>query len=82
MSDQVQPRRRAVLAIVGIAVVAIVIGTVWYLTTPRFQDYVRARLVERLESVTGGRVEMGKVDWNLGKLSLVAHNVTIHEFVA
>ena len=78
MSDQVQPRRRAVPAIVGMVVVAIVIGTAWYLTSPRFQDFVRARLVERLESVTGGRVEMGKVDWNLGKLSLVAHNVTIH----
>ena len=78
MSEQVQPRRRVLLAIAGVVVVAIVIGTAWYLTSPRFQDFVRARLVERLESVTGGRVEMGKVDWNLGKLSLVAHGVTIH----
>ena len=78
MSDEVQPRRRAVLAIVGIVVVAIVIATAWYLTSPRFHDYVRARLVERLESITGGRVEMGEVDWNLRGLSLVAHNVTIH----
>jgi translocation and assembly module TamB len=78
MSDEIQPRRRTVLAIVGIVVVAIVIGTAWYLTSPRFHDYVRARLVERLASMTGGRVEMGKVDWNLGELSVVAHNVTIH----
>jgi translocation and assembly module TamB len=77
MSDQVQPRRGTVLVIAGIVVVAIVIGTAWYLTSPQFHDYVRARLVERLESMTGGRVEMGQVDWHLGELSVVAHNVTI-----
>ena len=78
MSGHVNSRRRVVLAIAGIAVVAIVIATAWYLTSPRFHDYVRARLVERLESVTGGRVEMGDVEWNLGRLSVVARDVTIH----
>ena len=39
MSDEIQPRRRVVPAIVGIVVVAIVIGTAWYLTSPRFHDY-------------------------------------------
>ena len=65
-------------AMVGIAILAMVAGAAWYLTSAQFNDYVRGRLVARLESVTGGRVELGKIEWKVGKLSLVADDLTIH----
>jgi translocation and assembly module TamB len=80
MTDEVQhaPRRRVWPAVVGIVMLAAVIGAAWYLTGARFRDYVRGRLVARLESMTGGRVELGRVEWNVRQLYLVAHDVTIH----
>lgn len=79
MTAAVQPRRRAVVtAIIGIVIVAAVITAAWYLSSPRFQNYVRMRLIDRLESMTGGKVELERVEWNLGSLTVAAQNLTIH----
>jgi translocation and assembly module TamB len=80
MTEDVQraPRRWWWQAVAGIVILAVVIGAAWYLTSARFHDYVRGRLVAQLESITGGRVELGKVEWDVRHLYLVAHDVTIH----
>ncbi len=71
-------KRRLVPAIAGLVILAIVIAVAWYLTSPQFHDYVRRRLIARLEAITGGRVELGKLEWNVSRLSLVSNNLTIH----
>jgi len=63
---------------IGIAVLALFIGAALYLTSSRFNDWVRSRVIERLENATGGRVEMTAFRWNLSKLELEARDLTIH----
>jgi translocation and assembly module TamB len=80
MTGEVQRalRVRPWQAAIGIAILAVVVFAGLYLTSARFNNYVRGRLVAQLETLTGGRVELGKVEWNLSKLYLVAHDLTIH----
>ncbi len=54
------------------------IGAVLYLTSDVFRDYVRTRVIAQLEQITGGRVELGKLTWNLSHLEVNAENLTIH----
>ncbi len=78
MSAEARPKRRFLPhAIIGALLLAAAMGAAWYLTSSHFHDYVRRRLVARLEAITGGRVELGRVEWNLGRLNLVAHDLTI-----
>lgn len=63
---------------VGILLLGGAIAFGAYLMSPSFHATVTRRLVARLEQATGGRVELGSVNWNLSHLSLVATNVTIH----
>lgn len=50
----------------------------WYLTSGHFREVVRARVVTRLEEITGGRVELGSFRWNLSALEIEATDLTIH----
>jgi translocation and assembly module TamB len=71
-------RRLAVQGAFGLLVLALFVSTAWYLTSPQFRDYVRGRLVARLQEVTGGRVEIGSFQWNLSRLEFDVHDITIH----
>jgi uncharacterized protein involved in outer membrane biogenesis len=55
---------------------AIALGA--YLMSPAFHAAITRKLIAKLEQLTGGRVEIGSVNWNLSHLSLVATNLTIH----
>src|SRR5271167_3878243 len=64
----------------GIVVVllAIVVALVWYLRSPRFEDFVRRKVVSTLEDATGGRIDLRSFHWNLGKLEFEADDLTVH----
>ena len=51
---------------------------VWYLRSPRFEDFVRRKVIATLEDATGGRVELRSFHWNLGKLEFEADDLTVH----
>ena len=72
------PAGRFLQIAIGIVLLgaAIVLGA--YLMGPRFHARVTRKLITKFEQLTGGRVEIGSVDWNLSHLSLVATNLTIH----
>ena len=72
------PRRTLLQAIAGIVIVAVFLAAAWYFTSPQFHRYVRGRVVAELENMTGGRVELGALNWNLRKLYLAGDNLTIH----
>src|SRR5271165_3585326 len=63
---------------IGVMLLATVVTIVWYLRSPRFEDFVRRKLVATLEEVTGGRVELQSFHWNLGKLEFEADGLTVH----
>jgi len=65
-------------AVIGLTLLALFVGAGWYLTSPQFRELVRQRLVTQLEDITGGRVEIGSLQWSLSKLELDVHNITIH----
>ena len=74
-----KPTRRALIqAAVGVAILAAAIAAGWYLTSPQFRDWAKGRLVARLEQITGGRVEIAKLDWRLSRLEFDVHGLTIH----
>ncbi len=71
-------RIRKLQAVIGIAVLVIFIGAAGYLTSDAFHNRVREKVVSELELVTGGRVQMGQLVWNLSKLEFETRSVTIH----
>lgn len=80
MADQTKIARPHLLrrVLVGVAILAAVVIAAWYLTSPQFNLYVRARVVARLEQITGGRVELKSFRWNLSKLEFDIGDLTIH----
>ena len=50
----------------------------WYVTTDSFQRFVRHRVVTSLETITGGRVELGELHTIPFRLRVDARNLTIH----
>ena len=75
------PRRRRVwkyLLSILLASLLSMAGFGWYLTTESFQAVVRRRLVAELESVTGGRVELGSFHTIPFRLRVEVRDLTIH----
>lgn len=73
------PRKRLFLpATIGILILLAFLLAGWYVTSPRFQELVRARVVAALQRSTGGRVELGAFQWNFSQLQFEARNLTIH----
>lgn len=78
----VQPKsfvkRRAIAAFAAATVLAGVLAVCAYLHTSQFQSWLRGRVVGALEQVTGGRVELRSLSWNLWRLEIDANDVTVH----
>ena len=71
-------RRKIVELLIGLTLLGMVVFAGWYLTSPRFNQYVRNRVVAELESVTGGKVEIKDLRWNLSQLTFDLRGVTVH----
>ena len=53
-------------------------GFAWYSTTSDFQRRVGTEVVKVLEDATGGRVELGKISFDLWHLAIQADGLVIH----
>ena len=79
-SASTNPRRKwlYVAAVAGLFLIAASFAAVWYLSSPSFNTWLRARVISTLEQATGGRVELGELNWKLSGLSIEARDLTIH----
>ena len=64
-------------AIVVLALASLLITT-WYLTSPRFEESLRRRVVAELEQMTGCRVELDSFHWRRWTLQFEARGLTLH----
>lgn len=82
MKKQASPtrgRRRLLRGVVvGGILLALCLGVAWYSRSEQFQNYVRHKVIAYLESATSGQVELGSLQWNLGRLEIEANDLTIH----
>ena len=82
MADEVTKqgsRKRLWIEIaIGVCLLAIVLGLVWYVRSPGFADLVNRKVVQTIEEATGGRVEMASFRWNLTRMEFEANDLTIH----
>lgn len=58
--------------------VLLFVALLWYSRTDSFHAWVHRKVVADLEDVTGGRVELGRIDWNLSRLDFVAQGLVVH----
>jgi translocation and assembly module TamB len=61
--------------LVALTVVVLLAG--WYLTSDSFEQSLRGRFVEALESATGGKVKLARFRWSLWSLEIEAGGLTI-----
>ena len=54
------------------------VALIWYSHTDSFHAWVHRRVVADLEETTGGKVELGQLDWSLSRLNFVAKGLVIH----
>ncbi len=82
MAEEVTKRRSRkrlwIEITIGVCLLALVLGLVWYVRSPRFADLVHRKVVQTLEEATGGRVEMASFRWNLSRMEFEAGGLTIH----
>ena len=65
--------------LVGIVLLAVLFGTfAWYSTTDDFDRRVGKEVVKVLEDATGGRVELGRISFDLRHLTIQAKGLVIH----
>jgi translocation and assembly module TamB len=55
-----------------------VLAALWYTTTDSFQAYVRRRMVQEVERITGGRAEVGNFHVVPFHLQVEVRNITVH----
>ncbi|HLJ29333.1 MAG TPA: translocation/assembly module TamB domain-containing protein [Candidatus Angelobacter sp.] len=65
-------------AILGTLLLVSVLWLGLYLRSDAFRELVRKKVVAELELVTGGKVEIQSLTWNLSRLQFEAKGVTIH----
>jgi translocation and assembly module TamB len=70
-------RRTIALAVLG-GLAVLLISATWYINSPHFREFVRAKLVHELERATGGQVELKSFAWDLTRLEFIARHLTIH----
>ena len=73
-----QKRRIVMQAAIGLTILGAFLFAAWFLTSATFHEWMRLRLVRQLENITGGRVELGRFDWNLSRLEFDVRDLTIH----
>jgi translocation and assembly module TamB len=74
-----RPRRwwKYLLIAAGVAIIAVLAG-LWYTTTNSFQAYVRRRMIEEVERITGGRAEIGSFHVVPFHMQVEVRNITVH----
>jgi hypothetical protein len=74
-----RPRRwwKFFLITAGIIVVT-ALAALWYTSTKSFQAYVRRRMIEEVERITGGRAEIGTFHVVPFHLQVEVRNITVH----
>ncbi len=72
------PRGKRWQALVGLVVLLVAVWTAWYLTSDRFREFVRQRVVTRIEEVSGGKVELKAFRWDLSQMEFEADGLDIH----
>jgi translocation and assembly module TamB len=72
--------RHLPLSILGLVVLAVftAIGAYFYMSSARFENLVRGRLIAEIERFTGGRVEIGSFHWRLLDLEADMDGLVIH----
>jgi translocation and assembly module TamB len=77
--NSARPRRwwRYILITAAALLVAVLAG-LWYTTTKSFQAYVRRRMVEEVERITGGRAEIGSFHVVPFHLQVEVRDITVH----
>ena len=58
--------------------VLFVVAIGWFLGSPAFEEIVRGRLIAELQKITGGKVELQSLHWNVSRLEIQADGLTIH----
>ncbi len=59
-------------------ILMVLAGAAWYTTTDDFQRRVGKEVVSVLEESTGGKVDLGKITFNLWHLAIEAEGLVIH----
>ena len=74
-----RPRRwwKYLLVAAGVAVIGVLAG-LWYTTTNSFQSYVRGRMIEEVERITGGRAQIGSFHVVPFHLQVEVRDITVH----
>lgn len=65
-------------AVIGGILLVLVVWLGFYLRSDSFHNYVRRKVVAKLESMTGGKVEIESFDWKIYQLWFEAKGVTVH----
>lgn len=71
-------RRKRGQAIAGIVMLLVAVWAAWYLTSDHFRDFVRRRVVSRIEEASGGRVDVKAFRWDLSQMEFEADGLDIH----
>ena len=66
------------LAALAVLLVAAVIGLYFFLSSARFENFVRERLIAHIEQAFGGRAEIASFHWDLLSLEADADGLVIH----
>ncbi|MCI0355204.1 MAG: hypothetical protein L0099_09215, partial [Acidobacteria bacterium] len=79
MTDETpkSPRKWRWLRRTFLVLVAGVLLALWYLSSDSFEQSLRARLVEGLETATGAEVALGRFRWSLWNLEMEAGGLTL-----
>jgi len=55
-----------------------VMGGYFYLRSARFQQYALGKIIQSANEATGGRAEIGRLNFNLSKRTVHLYNITFH----
>src|ERR1017187_4704894 len=66
------------VATIAVLLVAAATGLYFWASSAGFEDLVRRQIIRRLETATGGKVEIASFHWSLRNLEASASGVVIH----